>query len=119
VQVRCLIAQAAPGPAPAKKPQAGDWFVNLIMPMALLFFIFYMLLIRPQKQKEKTRKEMLTRLRKKDTVTTIGGIHGQIVEITEDTVTLRVDAAKDIKMKMQRSAIAGLVKSADAEVSVE
>jgi len=125
-QVMWLIAEAAGaggagggGGGGGGKPDTGSLVVNMIVPMALLFFIFYMLLIRPQKQKDKVRKEMLTRLKKKDTVTSIGGMHGQIVEITEDTVTLRVDAAKDVKVKMQRSAIAGLVKSADAEASTE
>ena len=122
MQVMWLIAEAAgagAGGGEGATADSGALIINMIVPMALLFFIFYMLLIRPQKKKDAVRKEMLTRLKKKDSVTSIGGIHGQIVEITEDTVTLRVDAAKDVKIKVQRSAIAGLVKSADAEASTE
>ena len=75
--------------------------------------------LNPQKQREKSRREMLGRLKKRDTVTTIGGIHGQVVELTEDTVTLRIDAAKDVKVKMQRSAIGALIKSSDAAAGDE
>ena len=114
MRIRCVVAEAAGEGGAKPKTDPGYIIVNLVVPMVLLFFVFYMLLIRPQKQKESQRKDMLGRLKKKDHVTTIGGVHGQVVEITEDTVILRIDSAKDVKVKMQRSAIAGLVKSSEA-----
>ncbi len=89
--------------------------IGTLIMFALVGIVFYTLLLRPQKKKERERKEMLGRIQKKDAVQTIGGIHGQIVELTEDTVVLRVDKNKDIKIKFSRTAIAGLVESADAE----
>jgi len=71
--------------APAANP-----IVNLF-PLILIFIIFYFLLIRPQKTKEKEHRQMLTGLNKNDEVVTSSGIHGTIVNIKDKTVTLRID----------------------------
>ncbi|MCL1796586.1 MAG: preprotein translocase subunit YajC [Clostridia bacterium] len=72
--------------------------------MALIFGVFYMLLIRPQRKKDKKVKEMLGQLKVGDRVTTIGGIHGTIVSIKDDTLTLAVGTEK-VKLVFARWAI--------------
>lgn len=81
--------------------------------MAVIFVVFYMLMIRPQRKKDKKVKDMLAQLKVGDRVTTIGGIHGTIVGIKDDTVTLGVGAEKT-KLVFARWGI----RSVD-EVSIE
>ncbi|MDD3274962.1 MAG: preprotein translocase subunit YajC, partial [Candidatus Omnitrophica bacterium] len=58
-----------------------------LLPLALIFAIFYFLIIRPQKQKEKEHQKMLSALNKNDEVVTMAGIHGTIVNLKEKTLT--------------------------------
>ncbi|WP_020615852.1 preprotein translocase subunit YajC [Paenibacillus daejeonensis] len=74
-----------------------------IAPFILMFAVFYFLLIRPQQKKQKDRNLMLTQLKKGDKVTTIGGLHGTIQEITDDIVVLRVNDAT--KLTFNRDSI--------------
>lgn len=67
---------------------SGGW-VSLI-PIILMIAIFYFLLIRPQQKKEKQRQAMINNLQKGDRVVTAGGMHGVVVAIKEDAVTLKV-----------------------------
>jgi len=78
--------------------------------MAILFAIFYFLLIRPQQQKQKELKDMLANLAYGDTVVTTGGIHGKIVAITDTVVTLEI--ADKVRVKVSRSFIGGVVQKA-------
>ena len=64
--------------------------VTTFLPMVLIFVVFYFMLIRPQRKKDKKVKEMLNNLKAGDRVCTIGGIYGTIVGIKDDTVTLSV-----------------------------
>ena len=83
-------------------PQGPNPLFNL-MPIILIFVIFYFLLIRPQKKAQEEHKKMLGAIKKNDEVTTSGGIYGTIVNVKDDTVTLRVD--ENVKMEVLKSAI--------------
>jgi len=74
------------------------------LPIILIFIIFYFLLIRPQQIKQKKHKEMLQNLERGDEVVTNGGIHGTIVRIKEDVITLKV--AEKMEIQVSKSAIA-------------
>lgn len=69
----------------------GALLFQLIFFLAL-FALFYFLLIRPQSKARKKHQEFLANLKKGDRVVTSGGIWGTVVEIGDDTVTLKVDA---------------------------
>ncbi len=64
--------------------------VTTFLPLVLIFVVFWFMLIRPQRKKDKQVKEMLNNLKAGDRVCTIGGIYGTIVGIKDDTVTLSV-----------------------------
>ena len=81
---------------------------GFIISLALMFAIFYFLLIRPQQKRNKERNQMLQALQRGDHVVTIGGIHGTIVELTEDKVTLKV--AENVRMTFERQAVDVVVK---------
>lgn len=84
-------------------PQQGNVLINLF-PLIFIFVIFYFLLIRPQKAREKERQNMINNLTKNDEVVTTGGIHGTIVNIKDRTVVLRVD--ENVKIEVEKAGIA-------------
>lgn len=84
-------------------------------PLIVMVILFYFLLIRPQQKRTKTRNMMLGNLKKGDKVVTIGGLHGTIMEITDDVVVLRVNDAS--KMTFDRSAINTVVSTSETAVS--
>jgi len=55
-----------------------------LAPVALIFVVFYFLLIRPQKKQQQAHAKMLTELKKNDEVVTSGGMHGTIVNLQDD-----------------------------------
>ncbi|KGE18264.1 preprotein translocase subunit YajC [Paenibacillus wynnii] len=75
----------------AAAAQSGSSILTLVGPFVLMFVVFYFLLIRPQQKKTKARNGMLKALKKGDKVVTIGGLHGNIMEISDDIVVLRVN----------------------------
>ena len=97
------VAWAAGGQAPGGLQRWGG-FITLI----LIFVIFYLLLILPQQKRQKQHKKMIEALKKGDEVVTMGGIHGTIVQLDENTVVLRVDKEKDIKIRVNKAAIAAV-----------
>ncbi len=77
-------------------------------PLVLIFIIFYFLLIRPQKQKEKEHQKMLGGIDKNDEVVTSSGIHGTIVNVKEKTLILRID--ENVKMEIEKNSVAYIKK---------
>jgi preprotein translocase subunit YajC len=89
----------------------GNLFLSLL-PFILMFAIFYFLLIRPQQKRQKIRNMMLGNLKKGDKVSTVGGIHGKIVELTDDTAVLLVNDTT--RLTFTRSAVENVITSAPA-----
>ncbi|CAH1204572.1 MULTISPECIES: preprotein translocase subunit YajC [Paenibacillus] len=97
----------------ASAAAGGGGILGLIVPLVLMVAIFYFLMIRPQNKKQKERNAMLGRLKKGDKIVTIGGLHGTIAEITDDTVVLRVNDVT--KLTFDRNAISSAVSRETAE----
>jgi len=79
-----------------------------LFPLALIFIIFYFLLIRPQKQKEKEHQKMIAGVDKNDDIVTLGGIHGTVVNVKEKTLILRID--ENVKMEIEKNSVAYIKK---------
>lgn len=91
--------------------QAGtSGLLVTFVPFIAIFAIMYFLMIRPQQKRQKTRNQMLGGIKKGDKITTIGGLHGTILELTDDTVVLRVNDVT--KLTFDRSAISNVVQAA-------
>jgi len=75
-----------------------------IIPLFFLFFVFYFFIVLPQKKKQKEFKDMINSIKKNDEVVTIGGIHGVVVNIKENTFIIRVD--DNTKIEIDKFAIA-------------
>lgn len=82
-----LRAENASAPAADQADMTASMLPSLLM-LALMFGLMYLVVIRPQKKKEKESKEMRDNLQIGDEVTTIGGITGIVVRKTEDTVVI-------------------------------
>ena len=89
--------------------QSPNMFMQLL-PLLVIFGIFYLLLILPMRKRQKKHQEMLKAVTKGDRVVTTGGIFGTVVAVEEDVVQLRV--AENVKLQVALSAIAGLAKDA-------
>ncbi len=83
----------------------GNPMMQFLPLLIIMFAIMYFLIIRPQKQKEKKRLAMISNVRKQDKIVTSGGVHGVIVTVKENEVVIRVDDAKDVKLRIDKSAI--------------
>ena len=86
-----------PALAQATTPQQPNPLVSLL-PFAIIFFIFYFLMIRPQKKRLQAEKALLNSLAKGDEIYTKSGILGTIVGMTEKIVTLEVSEGSKIKI---------------------
>ncbi len=95
-----FLLQAAAG---SKSSPTG--MLSMMLPFILMFVVMYFLILRPQKRREKERKALLSRVKKNDRVVTAGGVHGVVTSARENDVILRIDDAKDVKVKVDRSAI--------------
>ncbi len=84
--------------AAATEMSAGATFIAYavqLVPMILIFVVFYFVLIRPQRKKDKEAKAMLDNLKVGDRICTIGGIYGTIVKIKDDVLTVEVGEQKN------------------------
>ena len=90
--------------APPQGQGNSSIFVQ-ILPLALIFVIFYFLLIRPTRTKQKALQAMLETLKAGDKVVTSSGIHGTVVGLADDIVQLRI--ADNVKVDFSKSAIVG------------
>jgi len=83
----------------------GGGFVQIIF-LVVIFAIFYFLLIRPMRVKQKKLNQLIAELKKGDKIVTTGGIYGTIAGITDDTLLIKI--ADNVKIEIARSAVAGL-----------
>ena len=101
---------------------AEGGMTGTIIWLVLMIAIFYFMLIRPQKKKDKQMKAMLDALKVGDSVTTIGGIIGKVLKIKDDKVCIEIgDRTQKHPMTIKREAIASVVpcKKAKKEKDVE
>ena len=87
-----------------------------LMPIILVMIIFYFLLIRPQQKRAKQHKAMLAELKRGDKIITNGGLTGTIVKVLDESDTIEVEIAKDVKVNVVRTMIAD-VRDKDAAKS--
>ena len=99
--------------AGVEEVNATGSLISMVVMIVLMVGVFYFMLIRPQRKKDKQVKAMLEALKPGDRITTIGGIYGTIKSIKDDTITIMV-GHDQLEMVVARWAIRGV-----EEVSVE
>jgi preprotein translocase subunit YajC len=105
----------AMGPAPqAGAGQGGPaGLITSLVPLILIFVIFYFLLIRPQQKRAKEHKNMIDNLKKGDKIVTSGGIYGVIEAVGTNTITIKV--AENTKVKIGKAYVAVLRAASDED----
>jgi preprotein translocase subunit YajC len=106
-----LLAQGNGG-AEARRPFG---LTDLLLPLGMIFIVFYFFIMRPEQRKRAAMARTLENLKKNDRVVTIGGIYGVVVHVQKgsEDVTIRVDEARDTKLRILRSAISRVLTDED------
>lgn len=86
--------------------------IGSFLPLILLVVIFYFLLIRPQQQKAKEHRQLVSSIGTGDRIVTIGGLHGTVSSIDDET--LRLEVAPGTVVTLARAAIARRLVDADS-----
>lgn len=107
LQILAQAQSAAPG-APAPGGMGGG-FLNLLPFWFFIIVIMYFVMIRPQKKRQQQQQQLISALKTGDKVVTNAGIHGLIANVKETTVIVKV--ADNVKIEMEKSAIANVLKS--------
>jgi preprotein translocase subunit YajC len=105
--VSAILAMAAP---PAKDGQQPN-ILTSIVPMVLLFIIFYFVLIRPQQKKAKQQAEMLKTVKSGDRIVTTSGIIATVITVKEDSISIR---SADAKFEITKGAVAEIRERAES-----
>jgi preprotein translocase subunit YajC len=106
-----LQAGAPPEPSP----------FGMLVPFAAIFLIFYFLLIRPQSRRQKQQDALIKGIEKGDSVVTSGGLHGKVVGVADDVLTLEIAAVKGerVRVKQSRGRIESVEKAKKGEKDEE
>lgn len=99
-------AQTTPATPPTGPGGAPMWLGNLFLIVSFML-IFYFLVLRPQQKRQKQAQKMLESLKKGDRVVTTGGIHGTILNVKDDVVTIKID--ENVKVDVSKSAVTSVV----------
>lgn len=84
----------------------GSFWIILVLWVAVIYFFF----MRPQKKREQSRKQLLEQIQKGDEVITVGGVHGEVVNINNEVVTLKVDSKTGTTMTFSKAAVSSFPK---------
>ena len=91
-------------PAYAQTGSGGGDFLIQLMPILLMFVIFYLLLLRPQQQRLKAHREMVANIRRGDTVVTSGGIIGKVTKVKDDG-EIEVEIAENTRVRVVKGTV--------------
>lgn len=93
------------GCAPAGEEGEGGSILPFIIFLVVIFGLMYFVMIRPQRKRQKEHQEMTEELRRGDKVITAGGIYGQIEDVSEENVIIKVESGATLRIA--KGSIAG------------
>lgn len=94
-----------------QQPDATTSLISSLLPFILIILVFYFLILRPQQKRQKERQKLLDAVKKGDKVITSAGIHGVIEGVDGNEVLVKI--ADNVKVKMEKSAIASILGITD------
>ncbi len=104
----------APAQAQGLGLGGGSDMLLQLMPLVLIFGVFYFLLIRPQQKKMKEHREMLGTLKRNDRIVTAGGIVGRISAVRDNSDEIEVEIAPNVRVTVVRGTISSVIRSEGA-----
>lgn len=103
-----LILMAAP---PGGEGQSPGGIGQMMVPMLIIFGIFYFMIIRPQQRKEKDRKAMISSVKSGARIMFSGGIMGTVTNVKEHTLVVKI--ADGVKIEVARGAVSRVMEKGD------
>ena len=98
---------------PTGRPQGSLGFFTALLPFVLVFVIFYVLIIMPQRKRQKKHLSMVEQLKPGDRIITSGGIYGTVMGVQPDRIELKVSA--NVKIDITKSAVAVILGQQQTE----
>jgi len=92
------------GCAPAGEPEGGGFDWTIIAFLVVIFGLMYLVLIRPQRKRQKEHQRLVEELKRGDRVVTAGGIYGQVESISDDSVLIKVESG--VTMRVAKNSLA-------------
>jgi preprotein translocase subunit YajC len=86
------------------RPQGGVGMIGALLPFLLVFVIFYLLIVMPQRKRQKKHMSMVEQLKPGDRIITSGGIHGTVMGVQSDRIELKI--AANVKIDITKNAVA-------------
>lgn len=93
---------------------AGGSMVTTLITFGVIILIFYFLIIRPQKKRDKEAKDMIAAIKKGDKIVTIGGIRGTVAVVKDSTVIIKVD--DNTRIEFNKNAISAVLNKKEESV---
>jgi preprotein translocase subunit YajC len=100
-----MLISPAFAQAPSILGGSDNPLTSFLVPMVLVFVIFYFLMLRPQQKRAKQHQELIKNLRRGDTVITSGGLVGKVTKVVDDD-QIEVEIADDVRVRQLRSMVA-------------
>jgi len=100
-----MLISPAFAQAPSILGGGDNPLTSFMVPMVLVFVIFYFLMLRPQQKRAKQHQELIKNLRRGDTVITSGGLIGKVTKVVDDD-QIEVEIADDVRVRQMRSMVA-------------
>lgn len=97
-----------PAFAQAGQAAGGQGLVGFLLPIVLIFVVFYFLLIRPQQKKAKEHRDMVEAVKRGDQVVTAGGVKGKVTKVG-DGGWITVEIAPDVRIEVLRATLADVL----------
>ncbi len=98
----------------AEAPVRGQGsLLTALLPFILVFVIFYLLIIMPQRKRQKKHQEMVGQLKPGDKIVTTGGIYGTVMGVQQDKIELKI--ASNVKIDITRNAVAAFISDKKGE----
>ncbi|MFM8583715.1 MAG: preprotein translocase subunit YajC [Planctomycetaceae bacterium] len=101
---------AAPGGAGGEPGPGGLGDFVTLVPMLVIFAIFYLLMLRPQQQEQRRQQLEVAALKKDDEVVTVGGLIGTVANFSDDGREVTLKIADNTRVRVLRESIRGLLK---------
>jgi len=94
-------------------PRAGGGLFSMLVMFGLIFLVFYFLLIRPTRTRQKKHQQMVEQLKPGDKVITSGGIYGTVMGVQKDKIELKI--AANVKIDITKNAVGVILTSPKKE----
>jgi len=97
--------------------QGRGSFISVLIPFALVFLIFYLLIIMPSRKRQKKHQMMVEQLKPGDRIITSGGIHGTVMGVQKDKIEVKI--AANVKVDISKSAVGAVLTPKKEEKAIK